>query len=216
MDAIEPEILTIGSKLVQRKFLHGRQTFDFSDGHLVNVQLVNWGKVVSYDVPLTQINPNPSRVKNTDFRPLVLLIPFALIAGFSLLALLIIPVISQRYDLMAGSVFLILIFSPISVALAIHFYLKSVDSLVFSASNGQKIALWFNKPTPQLFREFADDLRNTVSDIRMRQKPNNSLSGEIVRLKQLFDHGLINQNQYDAAIAKLTGGDFGSTDAYRN
>jgi hypothetical protein len=78
------------------------------------------------------------------------------------------------------------------------------------------LILWFNKPNRPDFERFVAVLTQAIVDAKrglpdppVTAAPDDSLTGQIRHLKQLFDDGVLSREQFEAAKNKLVGNEPG-------
>ena len=90
---------------------------------------------------------------------------------------------------------------------------KLTDSSPFAVEsiNGKELDLarvkqWrFNNPDKEKFESFVNSFQKAIMEARAAIPRNDSLAGEISRLKELFDEGTLSEDQFEAAKNRLTG-----------
>ena len=84
---------------------------------------------------------------------------------------------------------------------------QSINSLVFYfRDGGGQLHVWFNKPEPDVFASFCDNLAKKA-ELAWQNRPLDhsaqSLAGEIAALKKLKDTGALSEAEFERAKAKI-------------
>lgn len=188
--------------LEQKVFLRGSQRLEITqDGDLKYVRKQMTSRQ-EFKIPLWQINPNAERIKRLELPTLIVTIVAGLIALF---------VISKMFSQRDASTLLSLrIITGILLFVAgICFWSyqnNSINSLVFYFRHGGGIPLWHNKPNAETFEAFSHHL-STKAEEAWNNQPvdagSQTLSGELTALKKLNDSGVLNDEEFERAKAKL-------------
>lgn len=139
-----------------------------------------------------------------DLKPLVLAIPFGLLSLLCLFWTVYAFFYQTSADVLACILcagFLGAITAPICWVI----YLKAINVLTFTGSTGARLPLWFNNPTREKFEAFVARFKEAILAAQAVHPEDTSLASEIQKLKDLFDRGLLDKDQFESAKNKLTG-----------
>jgi len=192
------------AKLVQARFFRRQQSFEITQDHQLLVSVKGPFKEESWDTPLRFIDPSPTRIRRVDLKPLILVAPLALIALPCLVAAFAALFVGKESD----GLFVIAGFFGIPAGgFSWFIFRNSVNVLTFTGSNGVRLPLWFNNPTRDHFEGFVKALQDSIKAAQTIIPDDQILAGEIQKLKELFDRGLLDKEQFESAKNKLTGND---------
>jgi hypothetical protein len=195
-------------QLEQKKFFGRRQLFQVDEGE-VKISITGSNRNESFSCPLAAIDPSPSRVRR---RPIVPWL-FAILLTLLGLALILVAIVSVQNnqspssELIFAAVVLVIAFQRLAKALSV-----SMNVLMFRVYGGPNLVLWFDNPGKQQFNQFVEGLAAAVDQARdgaqeKRHSSNGKLSTEVKQLKALHDQGLLDDQQYRAAVNKIVGAD---------
>ena len=132
----------------------------------------------------------------------MLVAPFGLIAIPSLVAAVAALCLGRE----SGGLFALAGFFGIPTAFFGWFMLRnSMNVLVFTGSTGVRLPLWFNNPSQGSFEDFVSVFRESIKTAQTIRPDNQTLAGEIEKIKELLDRGILDRNQFESAKNRLTG-----------
>ncbi len=193
------------ARLDQQKARNQAQSFEITEDHELRVESVTQAKRESFTVPLRLISPNPARLQKSNAR----LIRLAWFCGIGSVCLIIGGGVgsssTENSGLSVGAVFLGLFGVGTAFRFAYIIPSRAVDVLSFTAATGARLPLWFNNPTRAEFEKFVEQLKTSIEVAQKAQPLGISLSAELVRIKELFDQGTLDKEQFEAAKNRLVG-----------
>ena len=189
-------------KLIQRKFFRRVQSYEITPEHDVRVGVRGPFKEESWLSPLACFDPSPTRIRRVDLKPLVLVAPLALIAVPSLIAAFVALFTGKP----SAGIFAIAGFFGIPCVGFTWLILRStVNVLSYVGSGGARLTFWFNNPDQKTFEDFIKVLELSIKEAQAIKPEDRTLAGEIQKLKDLFDRGILDKDQFESAKNRLTG-----------
>lgn len=193
-------------KLVQTRFPGRRQSFEVTADHKLNVVVKAPFKEENWTTPLRDIDPSPTRVRRTDLKPLMLVVPLGLVALSALtFAVAAFWAGKEWFPIFAVA----LVFGTITSFFIWSIFKNSLNVLTFTGAGGFRMPLWFNNPTEKEFNAFVDAFRQAIVAAQTLKAEDQTLAGEIQKLKDLHDRGVLTKEQFDSAVNRLTGNENG-------
>jgi hypothetical protein len=198
-------------ELRQRKFFRRTQSFSLVEDHQIACSVTSPTHAGSWQFPLHVLGTETSRSRHLELAPLVLIIPAGLMAFFVLIAAGVLMVRGDNGWI--GTLVISAFFSLLTLGLVAGMLRKSYDSLIFPPVAGnQNLVLWFNNPNRSEFEGFVAKLKDAIrrSTEDRASGPDSpprdlSLTGEIERLKDQFDRGVLTPEQFESGKNKLLG-----------
>jgi hypothetical protein len=189
--------------IVQKKFF-GRNVQSFEiDGELLRVSVSNLAKVERFSVPLKTIDPEPSRMRRTATASRVAAVVLVAAAILDGMAALNVPADPGSGNKSGAFIFVAILLFAGAAFMMQRIRRVAVDALFFKNAAGARLPLWYNNPSREKFEDFVKTLQDAI---KAAPKPQDqTLAGEIVKLKELFDQGILNKEQFEAAKNRLTG-----------
>lgn len=191
-------------KLVQTRFFRRQQSFEIMEGHELQVAVNGPFKEECWKTPLREIDPDPVRIRNLDPKPLLLAIPFSLVTIFALVGV-IYMIFDRDFEAAFGYTIAVVVMGIFAVGFWSIFLKNMTNVLSFSGPTGVRLPLWFNNPSPEKFEEFVGGFKEAIRASRVIKPDDSTLAGEIQKLKDLLDRGILDRDQFESAKNRLTG-----------
>jgi len=191
-------------KLVQARFFRSRQSFEIKENHELLVVVNGPFKEECWNTPLREIDPDPIRVRNLDPKPLILALPFSLVTIMAL-AGVVYMLFDRDFEAAFGYFIAVIVMGIFAVGFWSIFFKNCTNVLSFSGPTGVRLPLWFNNPTREKFEAFVEDFQEAIRAARVIKPEDSTLAGEIQKLKDLLDRGILDKDQFESAKNRLTG-----------
>ena len=174
------------------------------EGHELQVAVNGPFKEECWKTPLREIDPDPVRIRNLDPKPLLLAIPFSLVTIFALVGV-IYMIFDRDFEAAFGYTIAVVVMGIFAVGFWSIFLKNMTNVLSFSGPTGVRLSLWFNNPSREKFEEFVGGFKEAIRASRVIKPDDSTLAGEIQKLKDLLDRGILDRDQFESAKNRLTG-----------
>lgn len=157
-----------------------------------------------FKIPLWTVMPHPERIQFRQGGDLIGMIFFGLLS----VGLLIPMLVTMDIGMVEVLVVPLVACGVVSARCLWRWKSSSTDILAFNLRGRGQLHVWFGKPDQESFDRFCETLTRKAEQAwndRPLEQPTNGFAAELAALKKLKDTGVLDENEFARAKAKLLG-----------